>query len=35
MVPPPQESLNTLIEELQAWEHQLKHSDIDFERLEP
>jgi len=34
MVPPSGESLNALFEELERWEHHLKHADIDFRGLE-
>jgi len=29
-----EENLELIFEELQNWEHQLKHADIDFEKLE-
>ena len=35
MARPGGETSNQLFEVLEDWEHQLKHADIDFERLEP
>jgi len=33
MAHPEGESLNSLFDALTDWEHQLKHTDIDFEEL--